>query len=77
MGGAAGLDYNVVFKVFGAYGIDEDEQWRYLEGIRIFEAEFLRSLEKKREKEERQRKAANQHRVEAPQPKTISGVGRS
>ena len=77
MGDVLGLDYNAVFNIFRAYGIDEDEQWWYLEGLRVFEAELLRSIEKKREKEERQRKAANQPKVELPQPKTISGVGRS
>jgi len=61
MGGAAGLDYNVVLKVFDLYGIDDDEQWWYLEGIRIFEAELLKSLEKKREKEARNQEVANQN----------------
>ena len=79
MGDVLGLDYNAVFSIFKAYGIDEDEQWWYLEGIRIFEAELLRSIEKKREKEERKKNAANQSRVNTDilQSKTISGVGRS
>ena len=49
-----GLDYNVIFKLFDMYKVDDDDREYYLRMLKIIEGIYLESLEEKRKKSNKQ-----------------------
>jgi len=72
-GGVVGLDYNVLFSLFDILGIDMDDRLMYFNGIRVIESYYLKSLDDKRRKMERQVTQADSNTTKQLIPKSISG----
>lgn len=53
MGAIYGLDYNVVFELFRILGIHEDDSYLYFKALKVFEAEYLKAVERKRKQNEK------------------------